>query len=341
MTATEIRLASRPTGWPTSENFEIAAVDLPPLGEGDVLVRNLFMSVDPYMRGRMKDEKSYLPPFPVGAALGGGAIGEVVQSRAASLAPGAVVQSMRGWRDAFVAPANELREVDGGIQPRSAHLGVLGMPGMTAWIGLFKIAALQPGERVFISGAAGAVGSIAGQLAKLHGCVVVGSAGSAEKARVITEEFGFDAAINYRDLPTGKDGTVSSALRHALTEAAPEGIDVYFDNVGGDHLEAALACMREHGRIAACGSISRYNDEAPSPGPRNMFLMVTRRLTMRGFLVLDWARESKTFYSEVAPLVASARLKWRETVVDGLVNAPQAFIDMMRGVNVGKMIVRI
>jgi NADPH-dependent curcumin reductase CurA len=341
MTGTEIRLASRPKGWPTLENFSTASVDLPPVDEGHVLVRNTFMSVDPYMRGRMNDVKSYVPPFEVGAALQGGAIGEVVESRDPSLQPGAIVQSMRGWRDLFVAPAKELREVDASIQPRSAHLGVLGMPGMTAWIGLFKIANLQPGERVFVSGAAGAVGSIAGQLAKLHGCFVVGSAGSADKVQLLTGEYGFDAAINYKDLPAAKDGTPASALSRALATAAPDGIDVYFDNVGGDHLEAAIACMRDHGRVAVCGSISRYNDEAPSSGPRNMFMIVTRRLTVRGFLVLDWGREMKTFYSEVAPLVASGKLKWRETVVTGLTNAPQAFIDMMKGANTGKMVVKI
>jgi NADPH-dependent curcumin reductase CurA len=257
------------------------------------------------------------------------------------LPAGAVVQSMRGWRDLFVAPAKELREVDRSIRPYSAHLGVLGMPGMTAWIGLFKIANLQPGERVFISGAAGAVGSIAGQLAKLHGCFVVGSAGSADKVRLLTEEYGFDAAINYKDVPPARDGTSASALTRALGAAAPEGIDVYFDNVGGDHLEAAMANMRERGRIAVCGSISGYNNEAPAPGPRNMFMIVTRRLTIRGFLVLDWGGESKAFYSEVAPLVANGTLKWRETVVDGLANAPQAFIDMMKGANTGKMVVKI
>jgi NADPH-dependent curcumin reductase CurA len=341
MTATEIRLASRPKGWPTLDNFETASVDLPAVTDGHVLVRNQFMSVDPYMRGRMNDRKSYVPPFELGAALQGGAIGEVVESRDESLKAGAIVQSMRGWRDAFVAPAKELREVDASVQPRSAHLGVLGMPGMTAWIGLFKIAGLQPGERVFVSGAAGAVGSIAGQLAKLHGCFVVGSAGSPDKTKLLTEEFGFDAAINYRDLPPARDGTAASALQRALAAAAPEGIDVYFDNVGGDHLEAAIACMRDRGRIAMCGSISRYNDEVPLPGPRNMFLIVTHRLTLRGFLVLDWGHESRAFYSEVAPLVASGRLKWRETIVEGLANAPQAFIGMMKGANVGKMVVKI
>jgi NADPH-dependent curcumin reductase CurA len=340
VTAREIRLASRPNGWPTLENFQTASVDLPAIGDGQVRVRNLFMSVDPYMRGRMNDAKSYVPPFPLGVALEGGAIGEVVESRDATFEPGAIVQSMRGWRDEFVAPAKELRAVDAAVQPRSAHLGVLGMPGMTAWVGL-KLAEVKPGDRVFVSGAAGAVGSIAGQLAKLRGCFVVGSAGSHDKVKLLTEQFGFDAAINYKGLSPAKDGTAASALRHALAAAAPDGIDVYFDNVGGDHLEAAIGCMRDHGRIAACGSISRYNDAVPSPGPRNMSLIVGRRLTIRGFIVRDWSSEAKTFFAEVAPLVASGRLQARETVVEGLANAPQAFIDMLKGANVGKMIVKI
>jgi NADPH-dependent curcumin reductase CurA len=335
MTAREIRLAARPRGWPTPDTFEHATVDLPALQDGHVLVRNLFMSVDPYMRGRMNDVKSYVPPFQIGQALEGGAIGEVLESRSSDLAAGDVVQSMRGWRDQFVAPASELRKVDGTVQPLSSYLGVLGMPGLTAWVGL-KLVDLKSTDHVFVSAAAGAVGSIAGQIAKHRGCFVVGSAGSDEKVRLITSELGFDAAINYKEASAAPGG-----LRQKLAEAAPEGIDVYFDNVGGDHLEAALACMRERGRIAACGSISRYNDEVPTPGPRNMFLFVTRRLTMRGFIVRDHAQELKPFLTEVAPLVHSGRMRVKETVVDGLDNAPQAFIDLLRGANTGKMIVRL
>ena len=330
MTAREIRLAARPKGWPTPETFEHARVELPPLTDGQVLVRNLFMSVDPYMRGRMNEAKSYVPPFELGRVLEGGAIGEVIESRAAELPTGTIVQSMRGWRDYFVAPATELRAVDNDVQPLSSYLGALGMPGLTAWVGL-KLVDVKAGDRVFISGAAGAVGGMAGQLAKLRGCFVVGSAGSDEKVRLLTSEFRFDGAFNY------KNGN----LKTQLTRVAPEGIDVYFDNVGGDHLEAALAWMKEHGRIAACGSISRYNDEAASPGPRNMFLFVTRRLTMRGFIVTDHLRETKAFVAEVAPLLASGKLRARETVVEGLENAPQAFVDLLRGGNIGKMIVKI
>jgi NADPH-dependent curcumin reductase CurA len=330
MTAKEIRLAARPKGWPSPETFAHATVDLPALQEGQVLVRNLFMSVDPYMRGRMNDVKSYVPPFQIGQVLDGNAIGEVVESRASELHAGDVVQSMRGWRDRFVAGAKDLRKLDPSVQPLTLHLGALGMPGFTAWIGL-NLVNTTAGDRVFVSGAAGAVGSVAGQLAKVRGCPVVGSAGSDDKVRMLTSELGFDAAFNY------KHGDV----RKQLAAAAPEGLDVYFDNVGGEHLEAALSCMRDHGRIAACGSISRYNDEVPGPGPRNMFLIVTRRLTIRGFIVLDHLRELKAFLAEVGPLVQSGQIKIRETVVEGLDRAPEAFLDMLRGGNVGKMIVKI
>ena len=330
MTGREIRLASRPKGWPTLENFATASVELPALADGQVLVQNLFMSVDPYMRGRMNDVKSYVPPFQLDRPLEGGAIGKVVESKVPELPAGAIVQSMAGWRDYFVAKATDLRVVDASATPLSRYLGVLGMPGHTAWVGL-KLAEVKAGDVLFISGAAGAVGSIAGQIAKQRGCTVIGSAGSAEKVALLRDELGFDAAFNYRD----------EAVVKQLAVVAPDGIDAYFDNVGGDHLEAAIACMRDHGRIAACGSISRYNDEAASAGPRNMFMIVTKRLTMRGFIVRDWAREVKAFLTEVAPLVASGQIKALETVVEGLDRAPDAFISMLKGGNVGKMVVKI
>ena len=330
MTGREIRLASRPKGWPTLENFATASVELPALADGQVLVQNLFMSVDPYMRGRMNDVKSYVPPFQLDRPLEGGAIGKVLESKVPELPAGAIVQSRAGWRDYFVAKATDLRVVDASATPLSRYLGVLGMPGHTAWVGL-KLAEVKAGDVLFISGAAGAVGSIAGQIAKQRGCTVIGSAGSAEKVALVRDELGFDAAFNYRD----------DDVRKQLAAAAPDGIDAYFDNVGGDHLEAAIACMRDHGRIAACGSISRYNDEAPSAGTRNMFMIVTKRLTMRGFIVRDWVREVKAFLTEVAPLVASGQIKALETVVDGLDSAPEAFISMLKGGNVGKMVVRL
>ena len=330
MQSREIRLASRPTGLPSAANFSLATVDVPTPSDGQVLVRNLFMSVDPYMRGRMNDMKSYVPPFQVGQPLEGGAVGEVIESRAPAMAVGSIVISSKGWRDRFVADPRELRVVDGSMQPLSIYLGALGMTGFTAWIGLDLIG-VKAGEVVFISGAAGAVGSLAGQLAKLGGCHVIGSAGSAEKVGLLTTELGFDAAFNY------KDGEVYAQLKRA----APDGIDAYFDNVGGDHLEAAFSSLRDHGRVAACGQISRYNADGPVPGPRNMFVIVTKRLTIRGFLVFDWMKRMPEFLAEVAPQVKSGRIRSKETIVEGLDRAPQAFLDLFSGENVGKMVVQL
>jgi NADPH-dependent curcumin reductase CurA len=326
----EIRLASRPHGFPTPENFSIASTEIGTPGDGQVLVRNLFMSVDPYMRGRMNEGESYIAPFEIGRVLEGGAIGEVVVSRTSELEPGTIVVSNCGWRECFLAGARELQPVNTKVEPLSALLGVLGLTGMTAWVGV-GLADLKAGETVFVSGAAGAVGSVAGQLAKLRGCRVVGSAGSSEKVRLLLAELGFDAAFDY----------TRGHILGQLHRAAPEGVDVYFDNVGGVHLEAALTTMRVHGRVIACGAISTYNDEKPAPGPHNLPLIIAKRLTIRGFLVRDWSDRRPAFLAEVGPLLAKGKLKSRETVVEGIERAPQAFIDLLRGGNIGKMVVKL
>ena len=326
-TSREIRLRTRPHGWPTPENFELAQVELPAPAEGEVVVKNTFVSVDPYMRGRMNDVKSYVPPFELGLAMGGGAVGEVIASRAPALPVGAAVVSNFGWREAFVAPAASLQVVD---RPTSDYLGVLGMTGMTAWVGL-RLVDLKDGERVFISAAAGAVGMTAGQIAKQRGCYVVGSAGSADKVKMLVDELGFDAAFNY------KDGN----LVQQLTAAAPKGIDVYFDNVGGDHLEAALGVLRVNGRVAMCGAIAQYNADRPAPGPTNLMTIVGKRLTIRGFIVSDWMHQMPEFLAEMVPLVRAGKIKSKETVVSGIEHAPAAFLDLLRGGNVGKMVVKI
>ncbi len=330
--ATQVRLASRPTGAPARQNFEIVDVEMPVPADGQVLVRNLVMSVDPAMRGRMSDAPSYVPPFGLGEPLTGGAVGEVVESRADGTPPGTLLRHQFGWRSHAVLEPARAEVVGGDAAPVSAYLGVLGMPGLTAYVGLTRIAAFTAGDAVFVSGAAGAVGSLAGQLAKHRGASrVIGSAGSPEKVRHATEDLGFDAAFNYKD----------GAVRDLLQTAAPEGIDVYFDNVGGEHLEAAIGALHPFGRIAACGAISTYNATEPVPGPRNMFQFVKSKLTMRGFIVLDHAELDGEFRAEVAPLVADGRIRYAETVVDGLAKAPQALIDMLGGANTGKMIVRI
>lgn len=326
----EIRLASRPTGVPTASNFTLAETTLEPLQDGHVLVRNLFMSVDPYMRGRMNDRKSYVPPFEIGKVLEGGAVGEVIESRSSNFKVGDAVTSRYGWREVFMTEPKELNRVDSSAQPLSVYLGTLGMTGMTAWAGL-SMAAVKAGDVIYISGAAGAVGNVAGQLAKLRGCRVIGSAGSDEKVKRLLEECRFDAAFNYKSGP----------VLDQLTQAAPEGIDVYFDNVGGDSLEAALSALRLHGRIIACGGIAGYNEEKPKPGPSNLFNMTTKRLTMKGLIVGDWLERRCEFEKEVGTLYQSGKIKSMETVVEGIDQAAEAFIGLFDGKNVGKMVVKL
>ncbi len=326
----EIRLASRPNGMPTAANFVLARTELPPLRDQQVLVRNLFMSVDPYMRGRMNDRKSYAPPFALGKPLDGGAVGEVVESRAKEFQPGDAVTSNLGWRESFVASPEALHAVSRNAQPLSVYLGALGMTGMTAWVGL-NLVEVGSGDVVFISGAAGAVGHVAGQLAKLRGCRVIGSTGSAEKVAFLKEECGFDAAFSYRAGP----------ILEQLNREAPDGIDVYFDNVGGEALEAALSALRERGRIIACGGISVYNEEKPRPGPSNLFNMIGKRLTMKGFIVRDWLDRQGEFEKEVGGHFRAGRLKSKETVVEGIDQAVGAFLGLFQGQNLGKMVVKL
>jgi NADPH-dependent curcumin reductase CurA len=317
---------------PSADTFAIEVVDVPAPGPGQVLVRNDVLSVDPYMRGRMNDAPSYVPPFEVGKVMDGGAVGTVVEANDAALDVGTVVSHGQGWREYAVGDAAEFRPVDTGVAPASAYLGVLGMPGLTAYVGLTEIAAMRAGDAVFVSGAAGAVGSLAGQLARLRGASrVVGSAGTKEKIDYLTGELGFDAAFDYHDGP----------VRDRLAGAAPDGIDVYFDNVGGEQLEAAIGAMRQDGRIAMCGAISAYNATEPTPGPRNLFLSVVRRLTLRGFIVGDHAALRPEFLREVGGWLAEGRIGSRETAVDGIENAPEAFLGLYRGDNIGKMLVRL
>jgi NADPH-dependent curcumin reductase CurA len=328
----EIHLASRPNGWPTADNFRFVEVDLPDPGPGQVLVRTLFMSVDPYMRGRMNDVKSYVPPFRLDHALTGGAVGEVVASQHAALPVGQIVLHDYGWREQVVAVGEHFRPVDADAAGSvSVYLGALGVPGLTAYVGLLDIASFKPGDAVFVSGAAGAVGSLAGQIAKLLGAShVVGSAGTAAKVAYLGE-LGFDAAFNY------KDGPVNTLLK----DAAPDGIDVYFDNVGGDHLEAAIARLKPFGRVALCGAISAYNDAVPTPGPANLSLAVGKRLSLRGFIVIDHADRAPVFAAEMGAWLRDGKISFDETIVDGLDRAPEAFLGMLRGENRGKMLVRL
>ena len=326
----EIRFACRPDGLPTAANFILAQTELKPLQDQQVLVRNLFMSVDPYMRGRMNEGKSYVPPFEIGKPLDGGAVGEVIESRAGQFKAGDAVTSNFGWREYFVASPTQLHPVSRAIQPLSVYLGALGMTGMTAWAGL-NLVEVKSGDVIYISGAAGAVGNVAGQLAKLRGCRVLGSAGSAEKVQFLTTECGFDIAFNYETGP----------VLQQLILLAPDGIDVYFDNVGGESLQAALSALRVHGRIIACGGISGYNESKPRPGPSNLFNIITKRLTMKGLIVSDWLDRQPEFEKEVGGYFKAGKLKHKETVVQGIDKAADAFIGLFHGQNIGKMIVEL
>lgn len=332
LTGKEVHLANRPKGVPSESDFAVVERTVPEPDDGQARVRNLAISVDPYMRGRMINVESYVPPFRVGEVMDGGAVGEVVESRSPKLSTGDLVLHNYGWRDYTVAAAERFQPVDARLAAPSTYLGLLGMPGLTAYVGLFDVAGMAAGDTVFVSGAAGAVGSLAGQFARLRGAhTVVGSAGSAEKVRYLTDELGFDAALNYRDAPVAEQ----------LAALAPDGIDVYFDNVGGDHLEAALGAMRTYGRVAVCGMISQYNATEPEPGPRNLMLLVTKRITMRGFIVADHSDRRAAFYDEVGTWVREGAVRLPETVVHGLDNAPGAFIGLFRGANIGKMVVNL
>lgn len=332
VTTREIHLASRPSGRPVPENFRLAETAVPALNEGQVLVRNLFISVDPYMRGRMNDAKSYSAPFALDEALDGGAVGEVIASRSNERKVGDVVVHQLGWREHAVVDAERTTTVDTNLAPASAFLGALGMTGLTAYAGLLKVAEFKPGDAVFVSGAAGAVGSLVGQIARAMGASkVIGSAGTAEKvARLL--DLGFDAAFNYRDAPV---------LDQLKAAAGSKGIDVYFDNVGGEHLEAALSVLNVGGRVAMCGAIAQYNATEPPAAPRNLAVAIGKQLTLRGFLVGGQRQHAAEFAGRMAGWLADGTVRYDETVVDGLENAPQAFMDMLDGGNTGKMLVRI
>jgi hypothetical protein len=322
-------LKSRPSGMPTSDNFELKEVELPNLDEGQVRVRNLWLSVDPYMRGRMNDVKSYVPAFQIGEPLEGGAIGEVVESRADGFAPGDRVLHMAGWRDEAIVPVRGVNKLPNlGTEPEK-FLGVLGVTGATAYFGLLDVASAKPGDIVFVSAAAGAVGSVVVQLAKAKGMTAIGSAGGEQKCGFV-RSLGADQVVDYRAGPVLK----------SLTAAAPEGLDVYFDNVGGDHLDAAFALARNNARFAICGMIAGYNDPNPASF-RFIMRIIAARIRLKGFIVFDFQSRMDEFYREMGQLVANGAIKAQETVVDGLENTPDAFLGLFRGENTGKMLVRL
>lgn len=332
VTSREIRLKSRPVGMPVASDFELVEVSVPAPGPGEILVRNIYMSVDPYMRGRMIDRKSYAPPYQLGKPLYGGCVGQVVESRRDGLEVGDAVLSMRGWREYYVSDGSRLTRVDPDLAPIRTYLGTLGMPGLTAYVGLLDIGQAEAGDTVFVSAASGAVGSVACQIAKIKGCRVVGSAGSEEKIAWLLDVAGIDAALNYKEVDD---------LKAELSRLCPGGIDVYFDNVGGQHLEAALARMNNFGRVVACGMIAQYNATQAPCAPRNLSLIVGKRITIKGFIVSDHADRRPQFYADMGRWIAEGKIKWEETIVEGIENAPQAFIGLFQGQKMGKMLVQV
>ena len=317
---------------PTEDDFELVEVPISEPGEGEVLVGNIYMSVDPYMRGRMTDRESYVPPFQIGEPLDGGSVGQVIQSKSPAYEKGDYVSGMRGWREYYLSDGSDLAKVDPNMAPLQTYLGIMGMPGMTAYIGLLEMGRPNKGDTVFVSSASGAVGSAVCQIAKIKGCRVVGSAGSDEKVSWLLNEAGIDAAINYKK---------SGHLMRKLGELCPDRIDIYYDNVGGEHLEAALENMNECGRLVLCGMISQYNATTRPRGPGNLFRAIERRLSLRGFIVTDHFDRMKEFHSQMGSWIRDGKMKWKETIAEGIEKAPGAFIGLFEGDNFGKMLVKL
>jgi NADPH-dependent curcumin reductase len=330
-----IVLASRPHGEPQAGDFRLETVPVPEPGPGQVLLRTLWLSLDPYMRGRMSDAKSYAKPVEIGGVMTGGTVSEVVRSNHPGSAPGDIVLGMAGWQEYAVSDGSGLRRLDPNAAPVSTALGVLGMPGMTAYTGLLNIGQPKPGETVVVAAAAGPVGSLVGQIAKLKGCRAVGIAGGPDKGRYLTDELGFDAAVDHR----------APDMAERLRAACPKGIDVYFENVGGAVWDAVLPLLNDFARVPVCGLVAHYNTTELPPGPdRTPVLMravLTKRLTLRGFIVWDFASEEETFLREAGGWLREGRIKHREDIVDGLENAPAAFMGLLKGKNFGKLLVRV
>ncbi|MRG85109.1 NADP-dependent oxidoreductase [Salinibacillus xinjiangensis] len=329
----QILLKSRPTGMPTETNFEYRQVPIKEPKQGEVVIRTLYLSVDPYMRGRMSTAKSYVAPFEVNEVISGGIVGEVVQSKSDSLQVGDKVTGMLGWQKFNTVDASTVRKVDDSLAPLSAYLGILGTTGLTAYFGLLDIGQPKAGETVVVSGAAGAVGMVVGQIAKIKGARVVGIAGSEEKIAYLKNELGFDEAVNYK----------TDHLRKSLIEACPDGVDVYFDNVGGLVSDAVLSLLNDFARVPVCGAISAYNITSlkEDMGPRVQPMLIKSRALMKGFIVTDYAKQFREGAQDLAKWLSEGKLKYEETIVDGFENVPQAFLDLFKGKNLGKQLVKV
>lgn len=331
MKSREIHLNAYLKGAPDPKYYDVVETDVPAPGAGEVLVRNLYISVDPYMRGRMSGVQTYIAPFGIGQVMDGGAVGEVIESNFDGLKPGDHVSSMHGWREAYTAPGAGLTKIDTSILPPQAFLGIAGMPGLTAYVGLKRMIDLQPGETLWMSAGAGAVGSSGIQFAKAMGATVIATAGGAEKCAFV-KSLGADHVVDYK---------ATDDLTAAITAVAPDGVDGYFENVGGTHFTAALNTLRRKGRIAACGMIQRYNDTSAATLPDNLTMMIGKSLTIRGFIVSDHADMFTDFVSDLGNWMAAGKIKPAETVMDGIENAPAAFSGLFTGQNTGKMLVKI
>jgi NADPH-dependent curcumin reductase CurA len=336
LTSTEWSLARRPSGLPQSADFAMRTAAVAEPGEGEIQVANTWMSVDPYMRGRMYDRESYVPPFQIGETLQGGAVGRVVASAHPDYKPGDLVSSMLGWRTAWVAPpaAAMAQKLPASGLPESAYLGVAGMPGLTAYAGILRVAELKAGDTVFVSGAAGAVGSTVVQIARIKGATVIGSAGGPAKCDVV-RSLGAHHVIDYKQAK-GFEGLVA-----ALRAAAPKGIDVYFDNVGGDHLTAAIEVARPLARFALCGMIAQYNETGKPEGPHNIIMAVGKQLKLQGFIVTTHADMQPAFLADMAKWISAGEMKYEETIMHGIEKAPEAFVGLFTGANTGKMLVKL
>jgi len=328
----QITLAARPAGLPKPPDFALVEAPVPQPGDGEVLSRVVYLSVDPYMRGRMSGVRSYADPVNLGEVIVGGTVSKVIESRHPRFVPGDYAVGMLGWQEYGVAPGDQLRKIDPKLAPLSTALGVLGMPGLTAYFGLLEVGKPQPGDTVIVSGAAGAVGSIAGQIAKVKGCRVVGIAGTDTKVEWLTRELRFDAAFNYK---------TSGDYHGTLSELCPRGVDVYFDNVGGAITDAVFRLINPRARIAICGQISQYNLERPEMGPRLLTQILVRTARVEGFLVFQFASRYKEGIEQMARWLGEGKLHYREEFAEGLENAPAAFIGMLSGANMGKQLVKV
>lgn len=327
-----IILKERPSGKPTPENFELRKEEIPSINDGEILLKSLYFSVDPYLRGRMRDEKSYIEPFQINEPLESGVIAEVVESKNSNFQPGDILSGMLQWKEYQTSTGSGLNKVNKDKAPLTAYLGILGLTGITAYLGLEKIGNLKAGETLLVSGAAGAVGSVVGQIGKIKGCRVIGIAGTDEKISWTIEKLNFDDGINYK---------TSDNLRKSIAKACPNGVDVYFDNVGGEILDAALANINKFGRVINCGAISLYNETEVPTGPRPEGILIKKSALMQGFIVRDYIKEFGPAINQLSTWFQEDKLKYSETVIEGFENIPRAFIDLFDGKNQGKMIVKV